>query len=411
MSIIVPATLGLTLGLIVFVLSAYRTRKEPNAAVIRRGGMTALLVYAIIAAPVLARTGLTLLGLLISIVFLALPLAATTMAQRYGESTAPPSAAVRAIVGTGLAAFTLIAAGQTIALVAGLDPRAVVLAVAVMAALVVCGQGLAGTSRAGSIALWLTILPILICLALGLGLGSASELIPPLIETATPPVGQIVALGVAFLALGWADHGLAALHVAGQWGTRWSLVARVFLGTAVIVVLIGLGLLMFLGGAILAPSLQFFVVPANLDILPIAVVLLMAIAATLFTAMVAVILGGVGALGGEGGLTISIRWVVVSAAVAAAIALVNPASDHVVVVASLAGAALLGADLGRGNTVKAIVVGLPLALVAAVVMGLTGSLDFGWTTVLAAAVVAVVAAATARVTAAREDTTQPQPVS
>ena len=184
-----------------------------------------------------------------------------------------------------------------------------------------------------------------------------------------------------------------------------------FLGTAVIVVLIGLGLLMFLGGAILAPSLQFFVVPANLDILPIAVVLLMAIAATLFTAMVAVILGGVGTLGGEGGLTISIRWVVVSAAVAAAIALINPASDHVVVVASLAGAALLGADLGRGNTVKAIVVGLLLAVVAAVVMGLTGSLDFGWTTVLAAVVIAVVAAATAKATAAREDTTQPQPVS
>ena len=266
---------------------------------------------------------------------------------------------------------------------------------------------MAGSSRAGSIALWLTIVPILICLALGLRLGSPSELVPPLIETSSPTIGQIAALGVAFIALGWADHGLAALHLAGEWGTRVWLVVRVFLGTAVIVILIGLGLLMFLGGAILAPSVQFFVVPSNLGMLPVAVVLLMAIAATLFTALVAVILGGVGALAGSGGLTVSARWVVTSAAVAAAIALVNPASDYVVVVASLAGAALLGADAARGNTSTGVAVGLVLTVVATILLTLTGTLDFGWATVVATAVIAIASAVAARLTGSRTSVAQP----
>ena len=401
--ILLPTVIGMTLGLIVFVASAVRSGREPDAAVIRRGGMTGLLVYAVIAAPVLARTGLTLLGLAISVLFLALPLVATTLAQRRG-SAGDGTRWAGAVVGTGLAAFTLIAAGQTFALVGKVDPRTTVVVVAVMAALVVVATGLAGSSRAGSTALWLTVVPILICLGLGLALGGPGELVPPLIETTGPGVGSIVALGVAFVVLGWADHALTSLHVAGNWGTSTWLAVRVFLGTAVIVLLLGLGLLMFLGGSVIAPSLQFFVVPANLEIIPVLAVVVMAVGATLFATLMAVILSGVGALGGDDPSRVDARWVAVGAGVAVVVALLDPTSDGVVAVAALAGAALLGADLAGSTAGRGVVAGLLTAAVATGVLMLTGTLGFDWPLVAAIAAVLVVASAVARVDTRRTRT-------
>lgn len=389
------AVAGITVGLLVVVLAAARTGKPPTAGVLRRGGMAALLVYPVIAVPVFVHSGMTVLGLVLLVMVMTLPLLAMMVADRRGgRPRGQAEAIVGAVAGTGLAAAVLIAAGQTVSLIGRVDPRAVVVIVAVVAGLLVAGQGLAASSRISSVAMWLTIVFVVVSLALGFLLGGVGEVFSPIVVTDGPASLHVVAVAVALFVLGWADHGLRTLHAVGDW-PLW----RVFAGTGVVVVLILLGQLMFLGGSVIAPSLQFFVVPANLDILPLLAAVVLALLTVVFAALVAAVLAGVGALGAPGGgLAVSPGWVAASAALAALVALIDPGSEQVVVAGSLVAAALVGAQLGMGDRTRGVFVGAFTALAAGVVLALTATFQLSGGFVVAVVVVVAVAALATGVT-------------
>ncbi|HQR79573.1 MAG TPA: hypothetical protein PLT68_05070 [Actinomycetota bacterium] len=372
---LLEAVLAIVIGLLVVVLSVYRTSKEPKAGPMRRGGMVALLVYVVIAAPVIVRDGMTAWGLLALLILAAVPVAGMQLAgsRPAAQGTAPEYA--RRLVSIGLAAAMLIAAGQTLSMLSLVDPRVLVVVLAVVTALLVAQDGLAASGRIGSLAMWLMVIPVLIALALGFLLGRPGQAVGAIIKVDGPSLWTLLALAVGLFVLGGADAGLAASRAQDGWSP-----GRVLAGVFALVILIGAGLLMFFGGAILAPSMQFFVVPANLNLLPGLAGLVLAVLTVLFAALVASPIGGLRT--GDA----SAHWVSIGAAVAVVLALLDPGLEWIVVAASLL-AASLAARTARGT-----MVGLIVAVVAGVVLTLTGNMAFGWQFLVAVVVVLGVSA-------------------
>ena len=165
---------------------------------------------------------------------------------------------------------------------------------------------------------------------------------------------------------------------------------------------IAFGQLMFLGGAVLAPSLQFFVLPANLDLVPGLAPVLLAIATVLFTALVAIVLAGV-KTAIEPVVGIGWPWVAGVAGLAAVIGLFDPGLDRVLLVTSLAAAALVGAQLGGRSVNRGVVAGLVTAIICVIALAVASRLTWEVAAVLATAVVLVVALAGARLGSAEAD--------
>lgn len=372
---LLEAVLAIVIGLLVVVLCVYRTSKEPKAGPMRRGGMVALLVYAVIAAPIIVRDGMTAWGLLALLILAAVPVAGMQLAgsRPAAQGTAPEYA--RRLVSIGLAAAMLIAAGQTLSMLSLVDPRVLVVVLAVVTALLVAQDGLAASGRIGSLAMWLMIIPVLIALALGFLLGRPGQAVGAIIKVDGPSLWTLLALAVGLFVLGGADAGLAASRAQDGWSP-----GRVLAGVFALVILIGAGLLMFFGGAILAPSMQFFVVPANLNLLPGLAGLVLAVLTVLFAALVASPLGGLRT--GDA----SAHWVSIGAAVAVVLALLDPGLEWIAVAASLLAASLVA------RTARGTMVGLIVAVVAGVVLTLTGNMAFGWQFLVAVVVVLGVSA-------------------
>lgn len=372
---LLEAVLGITIGLILAIVAVYRTRGPVKPGSLRRAGMAAVLVYVVIAAPILVQTGLIWWGLLVLLVLAALPVVGMLAARGRSSEHGAAGQWARLLVGVGLCAAMLIAAGQTLSLVSLLDPRMLVVVIAVVTGLLVAQDALAASGRIGSLAMWLMIVPVLICLALGFLLGDAGQTVSPIIEVTGPSPWTILALAAGFVVLGWADAGLAASHQQGGWSP-----VRVLGGAFAIVVLIAVGLLMFFGGAIWAPSMQFFVVPANINAVPGLAGALFAVLTVLFAALVAAQLGGMSA--GE----TPTRWLAIGATAAVVLALLDPGLEWVVTASALAAASLV-ARFSRGTSV-----GLVLAALAAAGLTLTGHMDFSWQFLAAVLTVLVVSA-------------------
>lgn len=380
------AVVGITLALLLAVLAVYRTTKETPKPVMSRGAVMALLTYAVIAAQALVTTGLTLLGLVVLLILVALPVAGMVLVTRMGwelPGGSRGSGLAGDLVSVGLAAAMLIAAGQTLSMLGLVDPRTVVIVLAVVAALLVARNGLAGSSRIASLAVWLLILPILISLALGVFLGGFGEVVSPIITVDGMSPAVVVFLALAFLVIGATHVSLrAACDGAGP------APGRVFGFTYAILLLLTIGALMFLGGAIVAPSVQFFVVPANLDAVPGLAGVVLAVLTLLFAALVANAFAGLRPKSDSG----DVRLFAAGAGLAAVVALVDPGLDWVVVATALVAAGVAAATTDRGVSV-----GLAAAAVAVVVLTFTGAATYGWWAVVALVVVAAVGAVASKV--------------
>lgn len=407
--IVLEATLGITVGLIVAAIAVFRSKRVPGAGAFRRAAMLGILTYAVIAAPIFTPPGMSVLGMIALLVVVGLALAGSLLAPQLVAPQPVAQRGVQGLVGTGVAAILLIAAGQTLALLSRLDPRVIVVVVAVTAALLVAGQGLVASSRISSVAMWLLIVPILIALALGFLLGNVSVLASPSrIGDGTPWVA-ILAVALLIFALGWVDNSLLAGRRAGKWSPL-----RVLVWVMVVLVLVLVGLLMFFGGVMFAPSMEFFVVPANIDALPGLAGVLLAIVTVLFAALVASALTGVGGLGldrqsesapaeasggptvgdstvaAEPNVTVRPIWVWGSAAIAVIVALIDPGSQAILIAVGLLAAGLVGAQLGGGDAARGAITGLVATLVGVVVLVVIGRLELGWASIIVAVAVALV---------------------
>ena len=281
------AVIGLTIGLLLAVLAVYRTKKPAKRGVMSRGSMIAVLLYAIVAAQVLVRDGMTFIGLLLLLVMVCLPVAGMMLAARGPYVTGTPAQVGRVLVSVGLAAAMLIAAGQTLSMLSLVDPRMLVVVLAGVTGLLVAFDGMRAAGRIGSLAVWLLIIPIVLTLALAFLLGNIGQAVSPIIRTGGLPIATVVSLMAAFLVLGAADVALAASRRRAGWSP-----VRVLGGVFAVVILLAFGMLMFFGGAILAPTVQFFVIPANLDALPGLAGVVLAVLTVLFAAVVASALSG-----------------------------------------------------------------------------------------------------------------------
>ena len=426
--LLLEASLGLTVGLLVVVLAAFRSGRSPRPGVTRRAAMMGLLTYAIIAAPVLTVSGMTALGMIVLVVIVALALAGSLLSRRFAPiSDGPAHGYVQGLVGSGVAAILLIAAAQTLSLISRVDPRVLVLVLGVVVALLVAGQGLAASGRIGSVAMWLMIVPIVISLALGFLLGDVSAVVSPIRIGAEIP--YVAILAVAIFALGWVDGGLRATNAVGHWSPL-----RVLIWVAVVIVAIILGLLMFLGGIVFAPSMEFFVVPANIDALPGLAGVLLAVLTVMFAALVAGVLAGVGALpggvragvgaqagarvgarvgdessvraaepdGDEAAVPVASAWVWTGAGIAIVVALIDPGSQQLVVGAGLLAAGLIGAQVSRARSAAGVIAGVVSTIVAIVVLALLDQLRLGWGSIVATLLVSLLALLAGRLTGSRE---------
>lgn len=372
------AVLGITLGLLLAVLAVYRTAKAPSKGVQARGAVVGVLLYPIIAAQVLVTDGLTAVGLVLLLVMVCLPVAGMVLAERTPWVEGPAAQVARALVSIGLSAAMLIAAAQTLSMLSLVDPRTLVVVLAAVTGLLVAAEGAVASGRIGSLAYWLLIVPIVLVLALAVFLGNVGQAVSPIIIIDGVPIATVAALMVAFLVLGAADDPLSGSHRDGAWSP-----VRVLSMVVAVVLLVVFGMLMFFGGAIIAPSVQFFVVPANIDALPGLAGVLLAVLTLLFAAVVAHALSGVRAVAGGGAG--DIRLFALGVAAAVLVALIDPGLDWVVIVAALVAGSLFGATNPRG-----VLAGLVGAGVLAVVLTVTGAMTWGWWAALATAGVAVI---------------------
>jgi hypothetical protein len=382
----IPLILGIVIGLSLAGVASFRAGATPSPYGIRGGGAITVLVYAVLAAPTLVTSGMNVLGLTLLTLLIVGAAVFSAIGQRLPQ---PPDPLINYAIGALLSAVILISAGQCLALVARVDPRVTVLAVAAAAAVAVAGQGSVGSSRVGAVAVSALILPIGISLALGFKLGGPEQLIPPLVQSPPISVGVVMALAAMVAVLGVADSRLSALRTDQRSGDLiWSAAAAVIVVTAM-----GLGLLMFLGGVVIAPSLQFFVVPANLDLLPPLALALLTVATLFFVALAATLLAGVTSGRKDAAARRSSSAALWGCgAVGVALALIDPPVEAIVVVATL----LASADLGRRlrgapcNTRSRSVGSIGVCLAALSLTG-TGQLTFGWAATCAWSAVALLA--------------------
>lgn len=389
--VLLPAVLGITFGLLLVAVAAYRSANDPRDGARRRAAAAALLLYAVLAVPFFARGGMTLLWLLVLLVVVVLTFVAASLSARREVTLTAGQRMVSAAVGIALAALLLISAAQTISLLTRVDPRTLVVVLAVVTGLVAALQGLAAAGRLGSTAIWLLLFPIAVSLALGFFLGGFGEVVSPIVPVDGPSVMVIVGLACALFVIAWADPGLGALSrpFAGQ---RRS-VTVILVAALGVVVLIGLGQLMFLGGSVLAPSMQFFVVPSNLDIVPALIAVVLTVLTMVFAALVTIPLAGVAALADEGKAA---KWVLAATVIAALLALADPGAERIIIAASLIGAAYLGAQLSASRTDRGLWAGVAAAVVGTALLAVLGQLEFGVVSILVLAAVAAVAAVVAR---------------
>lgn len=402
--ITLEASIAIAVGLLIVTWAAFRSTNPPTPSAMRRGGMAATLTYAVLAVPILATRGLTLIGLIVLLIATALAFTAGAYSLHRSQTgdgaVAPettPERYARCGVSIGVAAVLLIAAGQTLSLLSGLDPRIIVLAIAVAAAWIVYAQGLAATHRVGSVTMWFLIIPIVLCLALGIYLGSPGVVITPIRDVDGVTVAGGVGIVVLLIVIGWADNTLRNSALIGHW-SRWRTLAGPLIAAALIVI----GLLMLLGGAVLVPSMEFFTVPANLDMIPGLAGGALAILTILFTALVAHAFSGAARAGitetpaeQNDEFAVAPAWLLGAAITAGVLSLLDPGAGFLLLLTALVAAALMGTQLaaqtgGPGRAVG-LAIGVVAGVIAVIVLFLTGQTGIGWWTSLALVVTAVAA--------------------
>lgn len=286
--------LGVTLGLIIIVLAAYRSNKVPSKGVVGRGAAIGFLAYGVIAAPLFTIRGMTFIGLVTLLVIVGLAILGSSMGAGY---ILPANKAIkwnRMVAGIAFAAALLTAAGQTISLLGNVDPRITVILLVAVIGFLVSSQGLIAGSRISSTALWFCLVPVIISMALGIFLGSASAAVSPIREAEPNQWFLLVVAAFGSFALAWIDGSTQRDHTLTTWST-----SRATIWTVVVALLAGFGQLMLLGGVVFAPSMEFFVVPANIDALPYLGTVILATITVVFAGFIARAFGSIGIVGLE----------------------------------------------------------------------------------------------------------------
>lgn len=383
------AVIGITAGLLLTALLAVAPPSRRSGPQ-RRALAGAGLVYAVLVVPLAVRSGVVAWSLLALAALLAATVAVAWWAGRRAPAESSQGEALQALVATGLLAAVLAGAGQTLSLLSRVDPRATIIVVAAVAVLAALLGRLAGTVRAASAAVTALAIAVVPVMAIGLFLGDPGGLATATVPVPGPTLGAAVSLAVVLLVLAAADPLLAARTADASGAT----VARGAAILAVLVLLLGVGLLLFFDGSIIGPSLQLFTLPANLDVVPGPMLLLLLALTLLLAASAAALLAAVAGVAPASSIP---AWTIGCAAVAVVIALLGAPVEALLVSSALLAAGLAGGLLPGGAGRTGIVAGAGAAAVAVVGLALLGDLRLGWPTAIGVVLVAVVSVVAGRV--------------
>lgn len=352
--------LGITIGLVVLAIAAYRSGKTPSKGVVGRGAALGFLAYGVLAAPLLTHHGMSFIGLIVLLIIVGLAIWGSHLGSTREAPVSKTARVLRLIAAIGFASALLIAASQTLSLLGKVDPRVTLIVLLIVVGFLVASQGLITSERISSMALWFMLVPVVLALALGFFLGSPQAAVAPIREPDGIPWILVIIAAAGAFALGWVDGSFARERTLSEWSTKRSAIWALVVGF-----LFGFGLLMLFGGVVFAPSMEFFVVPANIDALPYLGTLMLAVATVIFGGFIARALTSVGVTGQDldGGavsgtassdlddpqFTVSSKWVWIGGVIAAVVGLVGLPLFAAMAVAGVAALILVVMSLGSNK--------------------------------------------------------------
>jgi hypothetical protein len=215
-----------------------------------------------------------------------------------------------------------------------------------------------------------------IVVALALFLGTLSDLASPVVSGPGIPAAGLLFLAGGALVIGLNDP---ATRVFASAASSRSRVVGMIVAAGLVGVLLA-AIALFFGGSFFAPSLQFFVLPANFDLIPGGLFVAMLVISLIMAAPIGNLVATL-ATDPDGGAR-TLWWPAAGAvAIAAAIAALTPGSERTAAVVALLTAAPAGA-LVRGRDPSRALIGLAVAAVLIIALILTGNLGFGWPALL-----------------------------
>lgn len=382
---LVEVVLGITVAMVLMLLVAgLRGAKDSSSTVEGRGRGLSILVYVSIGLSVLVTGGTTAAGVAGLLAVIGAPLLALSWWRR-NRGAVPsagsdgPGLTLQRLTASALAATMLVAGAETLALFGHVDPRAVVLVMSAVGALVLVWSGPQARTRISVLVLCAAVVPVLGSLALGGLLGGLGTVVEPIVPVSGLTTGAWVGLGVTVVVLVLADPALrdAPTSRTGVWGT---------VAGAVVPVVVLCGALMALGGS-LVMSMHLVTVPANLDLVPgLLGVVLGVVTIVVLGAVVAVFARGLAPTrdasqpeddAGEASAP-RVASVALCTGLAGALALSGLGIGQVAVLAGLLAAARLGSDSTAGARRPTTAVALATVAVATTALALGAALEPGW---------------------------------
>ncbi len=417
MTMPIAAALAFVIVMAIFLLISATAGTGKSDRQARGGPLTVTAagsIYIIVFAPILGESGLNLLGLLLLVVVVALPLLVsfrtTAMRDRLTGSTQIAFDAISAITALVLLAAVLVLTGGILSLLGDVSPLWATIAVGLCCGGYVMTRGRTSSIRTSRYAALFFVAAVLV-FVVGVLLGSPGTLTAPLVAGGDIPVPTMIAAVIMCLALGFFDpNARSAFRAVAKTGRAagWGIALAVLL-----LVLMGVGGILFFGGVLQAGTLPMWTVFA---VLPPVVMLVVLILVLFFLASAVdnLISSATEAFTvDEAPLTQGRPLAVFVIVVGVALAVLIPNANVLLIVASVLAVSGLGAltpALTRSVSYKP---GIAFAVgaIAGVVVAVVGPGDsfgsFAWTTVGALVAAYVIAVVIAAVRAVSQDSPAP----
>ncbi len=418
MAIATAICAGLALLILAVLAITAGVRNSDKRAQRANGGpasiFVAALAYVVVLSPVVIPYGLVLATILLLIVVVALPAIGSGLAVRTREQLGEKARQVHDWAGVVLA-FALLAGiletgGSVLSLMGGVNRIVATAVIGLAGAGYLLAQGREAASRTSRWTIAIAfVIPVLVLL-LGGVVGKPATLADSLVPFQALPLGTAAALVLSVVACGFLDPSMGLVLRGADKPGKAALWGAVIAGAFVLV--FGLGLVLFYGGAYVAPTLQAFLLAAAPAIVVgyfmFFAVFVLASAADTQLAASSEVAAEATSLRRRRPIT------AVIVLLAILLAIFVPAPGQIFAVAAMIVTAAFGAILpaasGKMPDLAALpgtIVGIVGAAIVAVIMGITSALTFNTATVVCLVVAFVLSLATSLIVGKRQPVAEP----
>jgi len=396
---------GLALLILAIVAVTTGSSGSEKSRVKAKGGPISAFVgaaaYLILFAPKFTEGGVSFTALLLLVVAVIIPPlvagAAAGVRANLGDSARSVFDLASVIVAFTVLTGILATAGELLSLMGGVNRTIAIAAVGLCGAGYLLARGREASSRTSRWTLgFAVVIPVLLFVG-GLALGSFATVTASLVPSTSMPLDNMLAVLLVAAACGFVDPALGLVMRGVDKPIKVSVWGAVIAG--LFTLFFGLGLILFYGGAFVAPSLQAFLLAAAPPVL---------IGFFLFFAVfvIASISDSQLAAGSEVASEITTPdkrrpITAVLALVAVVLAILVPAPLQILVIGATVAAAAIGAvlpamkgDVPGLNALPGVLVGIVGAVVVDLIMGVGKALDLTGATAVSLIVALVLSAVT-----------------